>query len=276
MLDAVTPRFIEGLGSPAAIHKSRSDFATLPDLELEREVSAQLHLKTGIRVHGEEFGGPAITTGTVWILDPIDGTFNYSAGSPMSAILLALLQDSEPVLGLTWLPLLGHRYTAVAGGPLNFNGKPLASMPPKRLTDTMIGFSTFNLPARAPLPDSFPYDFVAACGRRQIRLRMHGSTGLDLALTASGVLGGAVALGNQPWDNAAGVAQLRSAGAVVTDIAGQPWRLTSDSILAGATGVHDQLLDIIQGLIQTTAVEPRPPPLRPADTGRGNNDVSSE
>ena len=46
---------------------------------------------------------------------PIDGTFNYAAGSPMAAILLALLRDGEPVAGLTWLPFVDQRYTAVAG-----------------------------------------------------------------------------------------------------------------------------------------------------------------
>ena len=54
----------------------------------------------------------------VWVLDPIDGTFNYSSGLPTAAILLGLLRDGEPVLGLTWLPFIGQRYTAVAGGPV--------------------------------------------------------------------------------------------------------------------------------------------------------------
>ncbi len=46
--------------------------------------------RTGIEVHGEEFGGADLDSPLVWVLDPIDGTFNYAAGSPMAAILLAL------------------------------------------------------------------------------------------------------------------------------------------------------------------------------------------
>ena len=71
--------------------------------------------KTGIEVHGEEFGGADVDSPLVWVLDPIDGTFNYAAGSPMAAILLGLLRDGEPVAGLTWLPFTGERYTAVVG-----------------------------------------------------------------------------------------------------------------------------------------------------------------
>ncbi|MFF0452870.1 inositol monophosphatase family protein [Nocardia africana] len=249
VLDAAAPRFAAGLGLPGRIEKSGNDFATPSDLELERTLSTRLHSQTGIPVHGEEFGGPELTSGTVWVLDPIDGTFNYSAGSPLSGILLALLHDSNPVLGLTWLPLLDYRYTAVRGGPLALNGKPVPALQPTRLADTMIGFSTFNLPARSPTPDSFRFDLVSAAGRRSLRLRMHGSTGIDLAFTASGVLGGAVALGSNAWDNAAGVAQLRSAGAIVTDIVGQPWTITSNSLLAGAPGVHDELLRIVQEIV---------------------------
>ena len=58
----------------------------------------------------------------MWVLDPIDGTFNYAAGSPMAAILLGLLRDGEPVAGLTWLPFTAQRYTAIVGGPLRSNG----------------------------------------------------------------------------------------------------------------------------------------------------------
>ena len=58
----------------------------------------------------------------MWVLDPIDGTFNYAAGSPMAAILLGLLRDGEPVAGLTWLPFTEQRYTAVARRPVYDNG----------------------------------------------------------------------------------------------------------------------------------------------------------
>ena len=42
-------------------------------------------------MHGEEFGGPPVDEGAVWVLDPIDGTYNYSTGMPLTGILLGLL-----------------------------------------------------------------------------------------------------------------------------------------------------------------------------------------
>ena len=77
---------------------------------------------TGIEVHGEEFGGADVDSPLVWVLDPIDGTFNYAAGSPMAAILLGLVRDGEPVAGLTWVPFTGERFTGIVGKPLRSNG----------------------------------------------------------------------------------------------------------------------------------------------------------
>ena len=113
ILDAVAKPFVEGHRAESAVQKKGNDFATEVDLAIERQVVEALTTKTGIGVHGEEFGGQDVDSPLVWVLDPIDGTFNYAAGSPMAAILLGLLRDGEPVAGLTWVPFTGERITAL-------------------------------------------------------------------------------------------------------------------------------------------------------------------
>ncbi|WP_327114701.1 inositol monophosphatase [Nocardia sp. NBC_01730] len=255
ILDSVSPRFVEGIGAPSAVTKGRNDFATELDLELERTISAELERRTGIEVHGEEFGGPQLTSGATWVLDPIDGTFNYSSGHPLSGMLLALVRDGEPVLGLTWLPLLGRRYAAVAGGPVLLDGRALPPLPQGKLAEAMIGFGAFNVDSRGRIPGQFRFDLLGPLSRLSSRVRMHGSTGIDLAFTASGVLGGAIVFGHHPWDNAAGVALVRAAGGVVTDLAGAPWTITSGSVLAAAPGVHEELLEMICTVADPAATE---------------------
>ena len=95
----------------------------------------------------------------------------------------------------------------------------------------MIGFGAFNIDARGRIPGRFRFDLLGALSRLSSRMRMHGSTGIDLAYTASGVLGGAVVFGHHPWDNAAGVALVRAAGGVVTDLRG---RAVDDQLEVGA------------------------------------------
>lgn len=108
ILDAAAQRFVAGHGAEGVVFKGGKDFATEEDLAIERMVVQALTERTGIGVHGEEFGGPAVDSGLVWVVDPIDGTVNYAAGSPMAAILLGLMSDGVPVAGLTWLPFMGR------------------------------------------------------------------------------------------------------------------------------------------------------------------------
>jgi myo-inositol-1(or 4)-monophosphatase len=75
---------------------------------------------------------------------------------------------------------------------------------------------------------------------------MHGSTGIDLAYVADGILSGAIHFGGEVWDHAAGIALVQAAGGVVTDLTGQPWTTASRSVLVAAPGAHRQLLEILQ------------------------------
>jgi myo-inositol-1(or 4)-monophosphatase len=255
VLDSVADRFRAGLGAPSAVTKGHTDFATEFDLELERVISAELAGRTGIGVHGEEFGGPELTAGTVWVVDPIDGTFNYSAGLPIAGILLALLHDGMPVLGLTWLPLSGLNYAGFVGGGLTCNGTPLEPLPTLRLDEAMVAFGAFNLDSRGRYPGAYRVELLGELSRRTARLRLFGSTGFDLALTAGGKLGGAISFGHHAWDNAPGAALVLAAGGQISDIAGKRWSVSSPSIVAAGPGVHDELLKLIEQLGDPAAFE---------------------
>src|SRR5689334_10944799 len=178
--DAVEP-FLAGHRADSAVRKKGNDFATDVDLSIERQVVAALVEATGIGVHGEEFGGSDVDSPWVWVLDPIDGTFNYAAGSPMAAILLGLLHDGDPVAGLTWLPFMNERYAAVAGGPLMKNGVPQPMLRHGDLTASVIGVGTFNVDSRGRFPGRYRVAVLEELSRVSSRMRMHGATGIDLA-----------------------------------------------------------------------------------------------
>ncbi|UQX12462.1 inositol monophosphatase family protein [Candidatus Mycobacterium methanotrophicum] len=246
ILDAAAEPFVVGHRADSAVSKRGDDFATKVDLEIERQVGDALLKTTGIGVHGEEFGGAELDSTWVWVLDPVDGTFNYAAGSPMAAILLGLLHDGDPVAGLTWLPFTGERYVAVAGGPLMKNGVPQPSLAKGELTESIIGVGTFSADSRGRFPGRYRLAVLEELSRVSSRLRMHGATGIDLAYVADGILGGAISFGDHVWDHAAGVALVRAAGGVVTNLAGEPWSPDSRSALAAAPGVHAQMLETLR------------------------------
>ncbi|KIQ19654.1 inositol monophosphatase [Rhodococcus sp. Leaf7] len=245
LLDGIHDRFVAGAGAPSAVAKGPDDFATAVDLELERRLVEELQEQTQIPVHGEEFGGPPVDSGTVWVLDPIDGTFNYSYGLPTAGTLLALMVDGTPVIGLTWLPLIGQRFWAVDGGPVYRDGDALPRLSTTSLSSSVVGFGAFNIDSRGRLPGAYRVQLLSDISRVSSRIRMHGSTGLDLAYTAAGTLGASIVFGHHAWDNAAGAMLVRAAGGVVTDLAGEQWTSASTSVLAAAPGVHEEVLNIL-------------------------------
>lgn len=250
ILDRAAEAFVAGHRAGSAVAKRGNDFATEIDLAIERQVVGELEAATGIGVHGEEFGGADLTEPLVWVLDPIDGTFNYAAGSPMAAILLGLLRDGEPVAGLTWLPFVGQRYTAAIGGPMWCNGVAQPSLQRAELAQSVVGVGTFNAGWGGRFPGRYRLAVFEALSRVCAKIRMHGATGIDLAYVSAGILGAAISFGHHVWDHAAGVALVRTAGGIVTDLTGEPWTLTSRSALAAAPGVHQQVLEILSELDQ--------------------------
>jgi myo-inositol-1(or 4)-monophosphatase len=248
ILDAAAKPFIAGHRADSAVSKRGDDFATNVDLAIERQVVDALVSATGIPVHGEEFGGADLDSEWVWVLDPVDGTFNYAAGSPMAAILLGLLHDGEPVAGLTWLPFMNERYAAVVGGPVMKNGVPQPPLAHTDLTASIIGVGTFNADSRGRFPGRYRVAVLEELSRVSSRMRMHGATGIDLAYVADGVLGGSISFGDHVWDHAAGVALVRAAGGVVTSLTGEQWTPDSRSALAAAPGVHGPLLDMLHSV----------------------------
>jgi myo-inositol-1(or 4)-monophosphatase len=248
ILDAAVDPFLKGHRADSAVQKKGNDFATEVDLAIERQVVDALTSKTGIGVHGEEFGGADVDSPLVWVLDPIDGTFNYAAGSPMAAILLGLVRDGEPVAGLTWIPFTGERLTAVVGEPLRYNGDEQPALRPTKLADSIVGVSTFNVESRGRVPGRYRLAVIENLSRQCSRMRMHGATGIDLAYTAAGILGGAISFSGHVWDHAAGVALVRAAGGVVTDLAGNDWTVKSPSALVGVPGTHGELLELLHSV----------------------------
>lgn len=246
ILDDASEPFLAGHRADSAVRKKGNDFATDVDLAIERQVVAALVEATGIGVHGEEFGGSAVDSPWVWVLDPVDGTFNYAAGSPMAGILLGLLRHGEPVAGLTWLPFMDQRYTAVAGGPLRKNGVPQPPLTSIDLADALVGVGSFSADARGRFPGRYRIALLENLSRVSSRLRMHGSTGLDLAFVADGILGAAISFGGHVWDHAAGVALVQAAGGIVTDLAGEPWTPESDSAVAAGPAAHAEILEILR------------------------------
>jgi myo-inositol-1(or 4)-monophosphatase len=87
-----------------------------------------------------------------------------------------------------------------------------------------------------------------AVAHQAMRVRMFGSSAVELAWASAGAVGASLNFGNHAWDNAAGALMVRQAGGVLRDLEGDEWGLRSRSILVGRQGVVDELSELIAAL----------------------------
>ena len=238
----------------ALIAKGDRDFATAVDLQAEDAVRAALHdLTPDVPFLGEEHLGAQVGIGPIWVLDPIDGTVNFSRGSPLCGISLALLQDGRPRLAIVDLPFLRERYVAIEGAGAVLNGRPVHCAAVSSLREAVVGLSDFSVGHDAPTENPLHLALVARLAASALRVRFHGSEALDLAWTASGRLGATMMLSNLPWDVSGGVLLVREAGGVVVDLDGTQHTPGSRCTVACTRGLQQPLLELIADVPEAAA-----------------------
>ncbi|MBI2954102.1 MAG: inositol monophosphatase [Chloroflexi bacterium] len=175
-----------------------------------------------------------------WIIDPMDGTMNFTMGIPFVAVSVALAVDNRPILGCVYDPLRKEVFTARQGKGAFLNGRRIAVSNKELLQDALLGFD-------------LGYD-------EQIRQRtLEASTAirphiLTLRLPGSAVLGMCyVACARfdvyfhpliYPWDIAAGAVLVMEAGGQVTDLSGEDVTTRTSSIVASNPRLHEQFMEL--------------------------------
>jgi myo-inositol-1(or 4)-monophosphatase len=231
-----------GLPRPglAAEQKGAGDYVTAWDRKSEAAILGVLAREApGIAVLAEERGGSR--TGTMWAVDPLDGTTNFTRGFPVLAVSVGLLEDGLPLVGVVIAPFLGQEFAASKGHGATLNGERLPA----------IGAID---PSRAVVATGFPFRNKALMPRyrpvmegaldRFEDLRRAGAAALDLAWTAARTFDGYFELNLNPWDVAAGAAIVIETGGRVSDWSGGDEWVASGNILAGSPAVHEVLLEL--------------------------------
>ncbi len=222
------------------ITKAAKDFVTEVDLESESAMQRSLAASTPeIGFYGEEGGGADLESGKVWVADPLDGTVNYATGSPLCGVMLGLLEDGVPTLGVIDLPFLGVRVDSGAVADVG------------SLEEAIIGMGDAFHRGGARL-DAY-LDLTASVHRRALRFRCVGAASVLWTWLAQGQIQGMLLAHNNPYDVVAGHAIARAAGALCTDYAGAPLVLGSSGAMAAVPGVQRELLSLAADLAEVAA-----------------------
>jgi myo-inositol-1(or 4)-monophosphatase len=150
---------------------------------------------------GEETGNEVRDPAHYWIVDPIDGTTNFTLGIPLWGTSLAYWREGRPSLGLIYFPVLDGMYTASRGGGAQLNGAPIHTSADREYTLR----NGVALHSRTHLSHTL---------HLRTKVRVLGSVIANLCYVAQGMLVAAYAKGRL-WDYAAGALLVEEAGGIV-------------------------------------------------------------
>jgi myo-inositol-1(or 4)-monophosphatase len=185
--------------------RGRANFATAADHAAQDAIIARLAAHDrSIPVLAEEGAIKALRRSErLWVVDPIDGTLNFSRGVPFYCVAIGYVEDGVVRAGAVHAPRTGETFIAHEGGGATLNGAPIAVSAAKRLAQAFV----LATPSRIPL-------IVKHCAR----VRTLGAAGLEIAYTAAGRFDLFVHPVLGPWDIAAGGLIAREAGASVVSL----------------------------------------------------------
>lgn len=164
---------------------------------------------------GEETGEHSGKGSYRWVIDPLDGTNNFSQGLPVFTISIGLQYEGTTLLGVVYAPYFNELYTAIKGQGAYLNGKPIRVSDKRDLAHSVLG-TGFPYDKGTNPDNNIPNLAVILPFLRGIR-RM-GSAAYDLCCTAAGWLDGYWELNLNLWDICAGALIVEEAGGTVLSL----------------------------------------------------------
>ena len=178
-----------------------------------------------------------------WIIDPLDGTTNFSHQLPIFSVSIAYSENGETKVGIVYCPVGDSLFTAIKGEGAFLNGTPMSVSQKDSVKESL-------------LVTGFPYRFdngfdelmerLGKCLKASQGIRRLGSAAVDLCYVAAGYFDGYWEKGIHPWDIAAGALIAMEAGARVTDFSGKRHSYLHDEILATNGIIHEDMLSLLK------------------------------
>jgi myo-inositol-1(or 4)-monophosphatase len=216
--------------------------------EIDRQSEALIisKIKSHFPAHdilAEESGSQNVESEFRWIIDPLDGTTNFTHGLPIFSVSIGVEHKGSVVAGVVYDPSAEELFTAEKGSGAFLNGKRIRVSSSDSLINSL-------------LVTGFPYDVKSNLNtiveyfnnflQEGQGIRRLGSAALDLAYVAAGRLDGYWEVFLNPWDKAAGMLLVEEAGGIVTDFKGSAGSAFEPRTLASNGKIHQQMLAIIR------------------------------
>ena len=223
--------------------KGPGDFVTASDKRVEKIIINELE-KSGYSILSEETGLiQGKTKDKKWVIDPIDGTFNFLNGLPHFAISIAYEEKSEIISGIIFDPIKNEMFFAEKGNGAYLNNSRIrvSNKSDFKSACLVTGGPKFTSKARESILDEYKKISIEVRGH----IRKSGSAALDLAYVATGRYDGYWQREINYWDIAAGVIIVKESGGFIENINDEGFNKEKVDILASNSKIHKELRNLL-------------------------------
>lgn len=237
----------KNIGNPLTVDTKSNPNDLVTQVDKDTEAFFVSKIKNTYPTHGivgEEGYGDSLNSlkGTVWIIDPIDGTMNFVHQKRNFAISIGIYHDGIGEIGLIYDVMADVLYHAKRGNGAFKDNYKLPRLHEKvRINESIIGMNHFWLCQNRLVDVEKMQRFV-----KTIRgARTYGSAALEFAFVAEGIIDGYISMKLAPWDIAAGIVIVNEVGGVVTNFNGTSLQmLGKNSIIACNPVIQKDILRI--------------------------------
>ena len=224
--------------------KGPGDFVTSADKRTEKILIEELQ-----KAH-PEYGIITEETGIInksntknrWIIDPIDGTFNFMNGIPQFAISVAYEEENEIKCGVIFNPIMNEMFCAEKGNGAYLNNSRIRVSKKNKIKDALI--VTGGPKVSSKIKDKIFSEYINV-SKNVSNVRKFGSAALDMCHVACGRFDGYWQRELNYWDIAAGVIILKEAGGYIDFFEEEKNFPLKKNILATNSFIHEKLKELI-------------------------------
>ena len=229
-------------------YKSKKDVVTRADIASEKLIVDGL--RKAFPEHSIRTEEAGVIEGTDpryrWIIDPVDGTVNFSRGIPLWGISIALHFDGKPLVAVVTLPKLGELFTAVKDGGAFMNGTPIHVSAESNPVHAIVSNGDFNVGDAAKINAQNSRNFAREADTFE-RVKCLGSAVIEGCFTACGRIDCFVMTMSYPWDIAAIALLVEEAGGKSTHIDGSPMLFVDAEQVIFSNGIlHETLVKTVE------------------------------
>ncbi len=236
---AVHRRYFRGDELNVKSKLNDSDIVTVADKAAEQLLIN--HIRESYPDHSilsEESGEEDHAPEYRWVIDPLDGTTNFSQGLPSFCVSIGLEHGGETVLGVVYAAYLDELFHAVKGEGAFLNGERIKASDKSDLGQCVVAT---GFPVDKDMNPDNNLDNVARVLPYVRGMRRLGSAAMDLCYVAAGFLDGYWELNLHPWDVSAGLLIASEAGAEYTHFRHD----RNISVLASGRNIHERMLSLL-------------------------------